>query len=165
MLCCHQGVGRVMCPSWGPRLGRVCLGESEKGASDSFRGLGAIRSESWAWPEALCPLTRRTEAAEEPETCVISPPCSGLPCSPTFLGSWEAQGLSDTVGWEDRSPLDLGSVLPIPVHVQPGKECLSGPGWGCLPCSERRYHPHPWGRSRGQAPWTSLGGGVFIYMF
>lgn len=76
------------------------------------------------------PLTQRTEASKEPETRVLSPPRSGLPCSPTFFASREAQGLSDTVGWEDCSPLDLGSFLPIPVHVQPGKERLSGPGRG-----------------------------------
>lgn len=43
----------------------------------------------------------------------------------------EPQGLFGRAGWEDKDwPLDLGSVIPFPVSVQPGKERLNVQGLG-----------------------------------
>lgn len=45
----------------------------------------------------------------------------------------EPQGLFGRAGGEDKNwPLDLGVFLPFPVSVHPGKERLSGLGWGRL---------------------------------
>lgn len=69
-------------------------------------------------------------------------------------------------GKEDKGwPLDVGSFIPFPVSVQPGKEGLSGPGGESLPHSERRCYPLSLGWELGRGhPGTSLGRAVLIFM-